>query len=45
MSTLIYTNAFQLGRFGYGAALAAVLTVFVALASAIQYWLLARQES
>lgn len=45
MSTLIYTNAFQLGRFGYGAALAAVLTVFVAIASAIQYWLLARQES
>lgn len=44
MSTLIYTNAFQLGRFGYGAALAAVLTIFVAVASALQYWLLALQE-
>lgn len=45
ISTLIYSNAFQLGRFGYGAALAVVLTIFVAIASAIQYRLLARQES
>lgn len=44
ISTLIYSNAFQLGRFGYGAALAVVLTIFVAVASLIQYRLLARQE-
>ncbi|WP_458115944.1 carbohydrate ABC transporter permease [Arthrobacter sp. D2-10] len=45
ISTLIYSNAFQLGRFGYGAALAVVLTIFVALVSAIQYRLLNRKES
>lgn len=44
ISTLIYTNAFQLGRFGYGAALAIVLTIFVAAASAVQYRLLSKQE-
>jgi raffinose/stachyose/melibiose transport system permease protein len=43
ISTLIYTNAFQLQRFAYGAALAIVLTIFVAIASGIQYKLLARQ--
>lgn len=43
ISTLIYTNAFQLGSFGYGAALAVVLTFFVAAASALQYWLLSKQ--
>jgi raffinose/stachyose/melibiose transport system permease protein len=44
ISTLIYANAFSLGRFGYAAALAVVLTVFVAVASMVQYRLLARQE-
>ncbi|WP_232550263.1 carbohydrate ABC transporter permease [Propioniciclava soli] len=44
ISTLIYQNAFQLGRFGYGAALGVVLTVFVAVASVIQYRLLSKQE-
>jgi raffinose/stachyose/melibiose transport system permease protein len=44
ISTLIYTNAFNLGRFGYGAALALVLSVFVAIAAIIQYRLLTRQE-
>jgi raffinose/stachyose/melibiose transport system permease protein len=42
-STLIYQNAFQLGRFSYGTALAVVLTIFVAIVSAIQYRLLSRQ--
>ncbi|MFU8946202.1 carbohydrate ABC transporter permease [Mycetocola zhadangensis] len=44
ISTLIYSNAFQLGNFGYGAALAVILTIFVAIASAIQYRLLSKQE-
>ena len=44
-STLIYQNAFQLGRFSYGTALAVVLTIFVAIVSAIQYRLLSRQGS
>ena len=44
ISTLIYANAFQLGRFGYGAALAVILTIFVAIVSAIQYRLLSAQE-
>jgi raffinose/stachyose/melibiose transport system permease protein len=44
ISTLIYSNAFSLGRFSYGAALAVVLTIFVALVSAAQYWLLNRKE-
>ena len=44
ISTLIYSNAFALGRFGYAAALAVVLTVFVAIASIVQYRLLALQE-
>lgn len=45
ISTLIYSNAFQLGRFAYGAALAVVLTIFVAVVSAIQYKVLAAQEN
>ncbi len=45
ISTLIYQNAFQLGRFGYGAALAVVLAIFVAVVSSIQYRLLSRMES
>lgn len=44
ISTLIYENAFQLGRFGYGAALAVVLTVFVAIVSVVQFRLLRRLE-
>ncbi len=44
ISTLIYSNAFTLGRFGFGAALAVMLTIFVAVASIIQYRLLALQE-
>lgn len=44
ISTLIYSNAFSLGRFGYAAALAVVLSIFVAVASLIQYRLLALQE-
>lgn len=44
ISTLIYSNAFSLGRFGYAAALAVVLSIFVAVASIIQYRLLALQE-
>ena len=45
ISTLIYANAFNLGRFGYGAALAVVLTIFVAAVSSVQYWMLSRQEA
>lgn len=44
ISTLIFSNAFQLGRFGYAAALAVLLTIFVAVVSAVQYKLLAKQE-
>ncbi|HUR02946.1 MAG TPA: sugar ABC transporter permease, partial [Nonomuraea sp.] len=44
MSTLIYKNAFQFNDFGYGIAMALVLTVFVALLSGAQYRLLGRQE-
>lgn len=44
ISTLIYSNAFSLGRFGYASALAVVLAIFVAVASVIQYRLLALQE-
>lgn len=45
ISTLIYQNAFQLGKYGYGAALAVLLTVLVAVAASIQYRLLSKQES
>ncbi|GAA3808343.1 carbohydrate ABC transporter permease [Cellulomonas soli] len=44
ISTLIYQNAFQLGKFGYGAALAVLLTILVAIAASIQYRLLSKQE-
>jgi raffinose/stachyose/melibiose transport system permease protein len=44
MSTLIYKNAFQFNAFGYGIAIALVLTVFVAAMSGIQYWALGRQQ-
>lgn len=44
LSTLIYKDAFTLGEFGYSIALAVVLTVIVAVASAGQYTLLSRNE-
>ncbi|MFD8001655.1 carbohydrate ABC transporter permease [Streptomyces mirabilis] len=44
ISTLIYKNAFQLGRFSNGAALAVVLTLFVAAASAFQYRMISKNE-
>ncbi|NAZ81554.1 ABC transporter permease subunit [Kineococcus sp. R8] len=43
MSTLIYKNAFQFNDFGYGIAMALVLTLFVAVISGVQYRLLGRQ--
>lgn len=45
LSTLIYKDAFTLGEFGYSIALAVVLTLIVAVASAGQYAFLARQEA
>ncbi len=44
ISTLIYKDAFTLGEFGYSIALAVVLTVIVAVASAGQYAVLNRNE-
>ena len=44
LSTLIYKDAFTLGEFGYSIALAVVLTIIVAFASAGQYAVLARNE-
>ncbi|MFC4018455.1 carbohydrate ABC transporter permease [Micromonospora sp. GCM10011542] len=44
ISTLIYKDAFTLGEFGYSVALAVVLTVIVAIASAGQYAVLSRNE-
>jgi raffinose/stachyose/melibiose transport system permease protein len=44
LTTLIYKSAFQFNEFAYSVALALVLTVFVAVLSAGQYWLLRRQE-
>jgi raffinose/stachyose/melibiose transport system permease protein len=44
LSTLIYKDAFQFGEFAYSAALALVLTVFVAVVSGAQYGILRRQE-
>jgi len=44
ISTLIYKDAFTLGEFGYSIALAVVLTVIVAIASASQYTFLSRNE-
>lgn len=37
LSTLVYRTAFQFGKFGQGAALAVVLTVFVAILGIFQY--------
>ncbi|MFW6600230.1 carbohydrate ABC transporter permease [Propionibacteriaceae bacterium Y2011] len=44
LSTHIYKGAFQFGDFAYSIALALVLTVFIALASGIQFSLLRRGE-
>jgi raffinose/stachyose/melibiose transport system permease protein len=44
ISTLIYKDAFILGEFGYSIALAVVLTIIVAIASAGQYAVLSRNE-
>lgn len=44
MSTLIYKNAFQFSDFGYGIAMALVLTAFVAVISAGQYVGLRKQS-
>jgi raffinose/stachyose/melibiose transport system permease protein len=44
LSTLIYKDAFTLGEFGYSIALAVVLTIIVAIVSAGQYTVLARNE-
>ena len=44
MSTLLYKNAFQLGDFSYGIAIALVLTVLVAILSGGQYFALSRQN-
>jgi raffinose/stachyose/melibiose transport system permease protein len=44
LSTLIYKDAFQFSEFAYSAALALVLTVFVAVVSGAQYKLLRRQD-
>ncbi len=43
ISTLIYQNAFELSRFGFAAALAVVLSIFIAMISAAQYRILQRQ--
>ncbi|MCU1410465.1 MAG: Carbohydrate transporter rane protein 1, family [Rhodoglobus sp.] len=37
LSTLVYRNAFQYGELGYSAAIAVVLTVFVAVFGIVQY--------
>lgn len=44
LSTIAYKDAFQFQLFGYSAALTIVLTVFVAVASLIQFTLLRRGE-
>jgi raffinose/stachyose/melibiose transport system permease protein len=43
MSTLIFKNVFQYNDFGFGIAMALVLTVFVAIISGFQYYGLTRQ--
>ncbi len=45
LSTVIYRIAFQFGEFGYGGALAVVLTVFVMVLSGAQYLGLRKQAS
>ncbi|WP_432877597.1 carbohydrate ABC transporter permease [Kribbella sp. CA-245084] len=45
IASTIYKNAFSYGQFSYGIALAVILTIGVAIVSAIQYRLLAQQEN
>lgn len=45
ISTLMIQQAFEFGRYGYGAAMAVVLTIMVAILSAVQYYLLRRQRT
>ncbi|MET7335363.1 sugar ABC transporter permease [Nonomuraea sp. NPDC005650] len=45
LSTVIYRVALQFGEFGYGAALAVMLTIFVIILSGAQYLGLRRQSS
>jgi raffinose/stachyose/melibiose transport system permease protein len=42
LSTLVYRNAFQYGEFGYSAAIAVLLSLFVAVLGIIQYRFLSR---
>jgi raffinose/stachyose/melibiose transport system permease protein len=42
ISTLMYRNAFLFGEFAYSTALAVLLTIFVSIFSAIQYFLISR---
>ena len=44
LSTHIYKGAFQFGEYGYSVALALVLTVFIAVASGLQFSFLRRGE-
>jgi raffinose/stachyose/melibiose transport system permease protein len=42
ISTLMYRNAFLFGEFAYSTALAVLLTIFVSIFSAIQYFLISK---
>jgi raffinose/stachyose/melibiose transport system permease protein len=44
ISTLIYKNAFQFNEFAYSIAMAVILTILVAIISAVQYSALSRQN-
>lgn len=44
LSTVIYKDVFQFGEFGYGIALAVIMTICVAAISVFQYWGLNRQN-
>jgi raffinose/stachyose/melibiose transport system permease protein len=44
LSTLVYRNAFQYGEFSYSAAIAVVLSLFVAVLAIVQYRFLNRSE-
>ncbi|MFV0253917.1 MAG: carbohydrate ABC transporter permease [Beutenbergiaceae bacterium] len=43
LATLVYQNAFQFNRFGYGLAIAVTLSIFVAIAAVVQFRLLNRR--
>lgn len=45
LSTLVYKNAFQLGHFSYGIAIAFVLAILVAILSSFQYFGLNKQNA